>query len=82
MKDEGDFSKEEMRQRNAAMSIERYTHHYERYHAHDRSRLAAIADLEAARTTGLAEISALIKTPESQLRFVLQVRTTSLPSSS
>jgi hypothetical protein len=36
----GKFTAEEMRRSTARASLERYTHYYERYHAHDVARKA------------------------------------------
>ena len=77
----GEHSEEELRRRNARNMIERYTHYYERYHAHDVAR-KKVADAMAGgdERSALAEtfrrVTNATKLPDGQLRFLTDVRIT------
>lgn len=71
---EGRFSAEEMKRRAARESLERYTHYYERYHAHDVSRKEAARLLAESVSDHLRRVSTTTQIAESQLKFVIEVR--------
>jgi hypothetical protein len=70
---EGRFSAEEMRRRAARESLERYTHYYERYHAHDVSRKEATRLLAESVSDQLRRVSGTTQIAESQLKFIIEV---------
>lgn len=63
-----------MRRKAARESLERYTHYYERYHAHDMARREAARLLSESVGTHLANLSSTTQIAENQLAFVIQVR--------
>lgn len=63
-----------MRRKAARESLERYTHYYERYHAHDMARREAARLLAESVGTHLANLSSTTQIAENQLAFVIQVR--------
>ena len=70
---EGRFSAEEMKRRAARESLERYTHYYERYHAHDVSRKEAARLLAESVSDHLRRVSTTTQIAESQLKFIIEV---------
>lgn len=77
---EGKFSVEEMRRKAARESLERYTHYYERYHAHDVSRKEAARLLSESVSDHLRRVSITTQIAESQLKFITEVRPAPLSS--
>lgn len=62
-----------MQRKAARESLERYTHYYERFHAHDVARKEASRLLAESVGTNLANISSTTQIAENQLDFVIQV---------
>lgn len=71
---EGTHSDEEIRRRNARNALERYTHYYERYHAHDVARKKANEALTGSLQHAVAQVSEVTKLPLGQMRFLGEAR--------
>ncbi|KAM0894904.1 hypothetical protein ACQ4PT_024166 [Festuca glaucescens] len=69
-KEQGLFDEAEAKREQAKNSIMRYTHYYERWVSNQKSRQKAQADLQKFDTKNLAELSDVLGTPESQLKFI------------
>ncbi|XP_058181582.1 probable E3 ubiquitin-protein ligase ARI7 [Rhododendron vialii] len=71
-KQEGAYDEAERRREMAKMSVERYTHYYERWATNNSSRKKAIADLHQMQTVNLKKLSAKQCQPETKLEFITE----------
>ncbi|KAL4325760.1 hypothetical protein GQ457_11G005850 [Hibiscus cannabinus] len=71
-KKEGTFDEEEKRREMAKLSVEKYTHYYERWATNQSSRQKAMADLQQMQSVHLEKLSETQCQPESQLKFVIE----------
>ncbi|KHG25604.1 putative E3 ubiquitin-protein ligase ARI8 -like protein [Gossypium arboreum] len=71
-KNEGTFDEEEKRREMAKLSVEKYTHYYERWATNQSSRQKALADLQQMQSLHLEKLSETQCQPESQLKFITE----------
>ncbi|XP_039064181.1 probable E3 ubiquitin-protein ligase ARI8 isoform X2 [Hibiscus syriacus] len=71
-KKEGTFDEEEKRRELAKLSVEKYTHYYERWATNQLSRQKAMADLQQMQSVHLEKLSEILCQPESQLKFIIE----------
>ena len=71
---QGMHSEEEAKRQNARSYLERYTHYYERYHAHDVARRKARDDGTQRLPRDVQQLVQATHLPEGQLRFLFEVR--------
>jgi ariadne-1 len=69
-KQRGEYDAEQKQRDMAKHSLERYMHYYERWAAHEKSQLKALADLRDTTDNKLNTLSHCQSTPMSQLKFV------------
>eukprot|EP00232_Nephroselmis_pyriformis_P027512 CAMPEP_0182861762 /NCGR_PEP_ID=MMETSP0034_2-20130328/5672_1 /TAXON_ID=156128 /ORGANISM="Nephroselmis pyriformis, Strain CCMP717" /LENGTH=532 /DNA_ID=CAMNT_0024993727 /DNA_START=163 /DNA_END=1761 /DNA_ORIENTATION=- len=69
-KGEGKYDEETKKRKMAKESLERYTHFYERWAAHEKARAKAQDELLGTTEDTLRTMSEFQKTPVSQLKFV------------
>ena len=67
----GEIDPLEQQRSNAKASLERYTHYWQRWAEHDKSRASAMKNLEHWQESRLALLEDRTATPASQLNFVL-----------
>ncbi|XP_031112632.1 probable E3 ubiquitin-protein ligase ARI7 [Ipomoea triloba] len=65
-------SETERQKKMAKMSIERYTHYYERWAANEKSKKKAMEDLKEMECVNVGKLSEFQSLPESQLKFIVE----------
>ncbi|XP_038990890.1 probable E3 ubiquitin-protein ligase ARI8 isoform X2 [Hibiscus syriacus] len=71
-KKEGTFNEEDKRREMAKLSVEKYTHYYERWATNQLSRQKAMADLQQMQSVHLEKLSETQCQPDSQLKFIIE----------
>ncbi|KAL4342064.1 hypothetical protein GQ457_08G014150 [Hibiscus cannabinus] len=71
-KKEGTFDEEEKRREMAKLSVEKYSHYYERWATNQTSRQKAMTDLQQMQSLHIEKLSETQCQPESQLKFIIE----------
>ncbi|CAL9120836.1 unnamed protein product [Musa textilis] len=68
---DGMYDESEKRRKRAKLSLERYTHYYERWATNESSRKKALEDLHIMQTNKLEKLSLRQGLSEAQLKFII-----------
>ncbi|WOK96608.1 putative E3 ubiquitin-protein ligase ARI7 [Canna indica] len=66
------FNESEKRRKRAKLSLERYTHYYERWATNESSRKKALEDLGIMQTKNLEKLCLVQGQSEAQLKFIIE----------